>query len=134
MKIRMISVMLIFAVAAWLPLMAQQAAPQTGAAQAQEKNACACCEHMKDGKDASKEMACCQGKDSSCCKKDGKGNQSAMNCCAGKDSAQCPKDGKDCCGKDAKQGCCHNAAASDGKDGKQCCAGHRCCEHNGSQS
>lgn len=135
MKIRTIAVMLILALAAWLPLMAQQpAAPQTNAPQAQDKNACTGCEHMKDGKDASKGMACCQGKDSSCCKKDGKDSQSAMNCCAGKDGAQCAKDGKGCCGKDAKQGCCHNAMASDAKNGKQCCAGHGCCAHNGSQS
>jgi hypothetical protein len=134
MKIRTISAMLILAVAGWLPLMAQQAAaPQTGAAQAQDKNTCACCEHMKNGKDASKAMTCCEGKDASCCKKDGKEKQSAMNCCAGKDNAECAKDGKDCCGKGAKA-CCHNAMASNAKDGKQCCAGHGCCAHNGSQS
>jgi hypothetical protein len=135
MKIRTISMMLILALAAWLPVMAQQpTAPQTNAPQAQDKNACACCEHTKDqGKDAAKGMRCCKGKDT-CCKKDSKDQQSAMNCCAGKDGAQCATDGKDCCGKDGKQECCHKAMASNAKDGKHCCAGHACCAPSTSQS
>lgn len=126
--------MLTLALAAWLPLVAQQpATPQTNAPQAQDKNAC--CEHMKDqGKDASKTMPCCQEKDSCRCKKDSQDDQSAMNCCAAKDGAQCAKDAKGCCGKDAKQTCCHNAMASNAKNGKHCCAGHGCCTHNTSQS
>ena len=136
MKTRTIAVMWILALAAWLPLAAQQTAtPATNAPQGQDQNPCACCDHRKDqDKDASKDMTCCRGKDSCCSKKDAKTSQAAMNCCAGKDGAQCAKDGKDCCGKGAKQGCCHNAMASNAKDAKHCCAGHGCCARNASES
>jgi hypothetical protein len=138
MKTRMIVAMLIVALAVWLPLTAQQTtAPQTNAPQAQDKNACACCEFMKDqSKEASKGMTCCQGKDSCCCKrdKDSKDSQSAMNCCGNKDGMQCAKDGMQCCGKDAKKGYCHHAMAANPKEGTNCCAGHGCCAHGVSQS
>jgi hypothetical protein len=135
MKIRTIVMMLILALASWLPVMAQQtAAPQTNAPQAQDKNTCPCCGHMTgQSKGASKGGTCCQGKDS-CCNKDGKDAQSAMNCCGGKEGMQCAKDAKHCCGKNAKKGCCHNAMASNSNEGTNCCAGHSCCAHNSSPS
>ena len=136
MKIRMIAVLMILALAAWLPAMAQQAAspnqqaqtsaPRVDSAKPVAASACACCDKMNDqGKDA-KAASCCAGEEMACCKKDSKAAQSAMNCCAGKDGKQCAKkDGKGCCGKDA--------VACNSANGKHCCAGQDC-SHSSSQS
>jgi hypothetical protein len=145
MKIRIIAVLLTLALAAWLPITAQQtAAPQPSAQQAPAtpsdtgKTACTCCDHKQDqSSDTAKAKNCCAGKDMDCCKKDGKDSQSAMNCCAGKDGKQCAKkDGKACCGKDGKACCGKDAMACNSKDGKNCCAGtgHQGCCHGMSQS
>jgi hypothetical protein len=138
MKVRTIAIGLIFTLAAWLPVMAQQtAAPQAAAAptdgaKSAEKSACACCTHTKDhGKAATGDHAlssCCEGKDMACCKNGAKDNKSAATCCAGKDAKMCSKkDAKECCGKDTMV--CNT------KDAKNCCAGpaKECC-HGASQS
>jgi hypothetical protein len=136
MKIRMIAVLMILALAAWLPAMAQQvAAPPAPSEQAQAPaslldsakraatSACAICDKTNDqGKDA-KAASCCAGKEMACCKKDSKNAQSAMNCCSGNDGKQCAKnDGKGCCGKDAVA--CNRA------NGKNCCAGQSCSQNS----
>jgi hypothetical protein len=143
MKTRMIAILMILAVAAWIPTTAQQnTAPQPAAQQVQApsapadsgknagKNGCACCQEKKDqnkGSEAAKSMSCCEGKEMTCCKKDSNDKQTAMNCCAGKDGKQCAKkDGKGCCGKDAM--------ACNSKDGRDCCAGHAMCSHGSAQS
>jgi len=149
MKIRMIAVVLILAVAAWLPATAQQSATppaQAESAKPAAKSACACCEHAKDqGKEATgdhasmaccpgkegeaaKSASCCDGKEMACCKKEGKDNQTAMNCCGSKVGKMCAsKNMKECCGRDAMAG--------KGKDGKNCCAGPgHACSHGATQS
>ena len=144
MKLRMIAIALLLALAAWLPAMARQAgavpqaqAPvaQDDSAKSSDKSPCACCAQRKDQKDTSTSKAtCCDGKDMACCKKDSKDTASAMKCCAGKDMKQCAaKDGKGCCGKDAKGCCGKNAMACNSKNGKHCCAGHSCM-HGDAQS
>ncbi|HTZ34334.1 MAG TPA: hypothetical protein VMH31_17860 [Methylomirabilota bacterium] len=132
MKLRMIAVVLILALSAWLPAIAQQTGGAPATAPADSK-ACACCEHQDHQGGASKSCChgkdgaadCCKGKDGTamaCCKDHDKGDQSAMNCCKGKDGKMCAKDGKGCCnGKNGKSCCGKDAAACNSKDGKPCC-------------
>jgi len=142
MKVRTPAVIAILALAAWLPIQAQQAAAPntpatsaTTAADGKSKDAAAhsCC-HLKakTGQEATSEnpdkAACCAGKEAKdmagrCAQKDAAG-KSAMNCCEGKKDTMCAaKDGKTCCSdmsaKDGK-GCCpgmtdHCAAHANGK-------------------
>jgi hypothetical protein len=131
----MIAVVLILALAAWLPALAQQSggtqpAPPTDAKQ----GACVCCDHKDQAGDAAQSCchgkngdakSCCESKDGkqmACCKEHAKGEQSAMNCCKGKDGKMCAKSAKNCCaGKDGKSCCGKDAAACNSKDGKPCC-------------
>ena len=130
MKLRMTAVVLIFALAAWLPAVAQQSSgsqPAT-ARDSNAKQAGTCCDH-KD-----KDHSCCHdkgaknGKAMACCKEHAKGDQTALNCCCDKGDKLCAKDGKDgksCCGKDA--------AGCNTRDGKNCCGeGVNCpgCAHS----
>ena len=141
MKSRMIALILMVTLAAWLPAVAQQAAPQDPGKTA-AKPACDCCAQMDhQGKAATSEhsaMTCCQGKDAKempCCNKDakdGKDAKVAMTCCNskdGKDAKMCAtKDGKSCCdSKDGKSCCGKDTAACNGKDGKNCCAAMKDC-------
>jgi hypothetical protein len=145
MKVRISALIAILALAAWLPVQAQQAAtpsataPQTQApATPDEKNkdaaAHGCChpkaqagQEATDPKQDHAAMGCCHGKDAakaSCCA--GKETKDMAACCekkdaTGKTAMDCCKSMKDtmCAAKDAKA-CCGDMAA---KDGKGCCAG-----------
>jgi hypothetical protein len=140
MKLRILAVLLVVTLAAWLPLAAQQAAPTSQAPATPQdsgktavKPACCCCDHntqqdkgKADSTPDHSAMACCQGKDAkdmACCGKDAK---ASMDCCKGKDAKMCAKDGKSCCGsgdaKDGKSCCGKNAVACNSKDAKNCCA------------
>ncbi len=140
MKFRTLAVFLIFALAAWLPLVAQQPATASPSSQsnapapdaAKAKAACACCSHDMAPSDAAKSekhdhasMACCNGKTSDA--------KTAMECCKNHDAKLCAaKDGKSCCdSKDGKSCCGKDAAACNTKDGKNCCAAKKddCCKH-----
>ncbi|HTZ48891.1 MAG TPA: hypothetical protein VMH20_14965 [Verrucomicrobiae bacterium] len=127
----MTAIFAILSLAAWLPVMSQQAPLPAPAAPATKSN-CTCCDHQKaqgDQADAGKGISCCQGKDMACCKKD-KDSKSAMNCCSGKDAKQCAKDGKGCCGKAEKSCCGKDAmACNSSKNGKGCCGGDSTCCH-----
>ncbi len=149
MKVRMLAVISILTLAAWLPIQAQQAAsPAAPAPQAQTpatpsekdqstaKHPCCCCcdPGKKTGPEATAAtadqpaMECCHGKGTgttkaSCCA--GK-NAKDMACCGMKD-----KDGKvvmNCCqgataamcAAKSGMGCCDNPNA---KGGKGCCGG-----------
>jgi len=157
MKVRMLAVLSALALAAWLPLQAQQAppaqAPQTqapaqteDASKLQAKHECCCAAKAQPGQDDSAThdhhaMGCCHGKDAAaakatCCEgKDAK----EMSCCAkgGKtDQAamQCcagMKDGQ-CAAKDGKA-CCKDMSA---KNAKGCCSGMsgQCPAHAGAKS
>jgi hypothetical protein len=131
MKLRILAVLLIVTLSAWLPLAAQQSAPASQAPAASQdtgktavEHACCCCDHKaqtdkdKPASAGHSDMACCQGKDAKdmpCCGKGSKDAKATMDCCKGKDAKMCAKDGKSCCGSgDAK--CCG------GKDAKNCCA------------
>lgn len=142
MKFRMIALILIVSLAAWLPAAAQPSAPQQDTGKPATKPACGCCAHMDhQGKDATADhaaMSCCPGKDGkemACCGKDvkdGKDAKSAMTCCnskEGKEAKMCAsKDGKPCCGsKDVKSCCGKEAAANNSKNGKECCAAMKDC-------
>ncbi len=147
MKVRMLAVIPILTLAAWLPIQAQQAASPAAPApqlqtpatpsekdQSTAKHPCCCDPAKKTGPEATAAtadqpaMECCHGK--------GTGTTKA-SCCAGKDAkdmACCgmkDKDGKvvmNCCqGAPAAMctakngmGCCNNPNA---KDGKGCCGG-----------
>ena len=134
MKLRLIAIVLILALAAWLPAVAQQSTgAQTTPSTDTKGSACACCHHKDHAGDSGK--SCCHGKDGSanccqskdgkemaCCKEHSKGDQSAMNCCEGKEGKMCAKNGKGCCsGKDGKSCCGKDAVACNTKDGKNCC-------------
>jgi hypothetical protein len=139
MKFRMIVLILIVTLAAWLPAVAQQAPPQDPGKTA-AKPACACCaqtdQHGKDAASGQSAMACCHGKDSkdmACCTKAAKDNKDAtqaMPCCNGKDSKDAKmcasKDGKPCCDSKNGMSCCGKDAttACNSKDGKDCCSAH----------
>src|SRR5215472_12145631 len=142
MKVRMLGVIAILSLAAWLPIQAQQAAApapgqqapapapkQDDSKAAPAKHECCCaakanaveghdhqamdCCHGKSG-DAAK-ADCCAGKsekDMACCAKTEKADKAAMQCCAGM------KDGK-CAAKDGKS-CCRGMNA---KDETGCCTG-----------
>jgi hypothetical protein len=143
MKFRILAVFLIFALAAWLPLAAQQpaaapASPQSTTPAAPEtakaKPACACCSHDMASPDAAKtekhdhaSMGCCDGKSSgemACCKTPSADGKAAMECCKDHDAKLCAaKDGKSCCdSKDGKSCCGKDATACNSKDGKDCCS------------
>lgn len=84
MKTRMIAVLMILALAAWLPAVAQQAAPPASGQQAQTlaspansaepaaASACACCDKPKDQSKNAKAADCCAGAEMACSKKDSK--------------------------------------------------------------
>jgi hypothetical protein len=130
MKLRMIAIVLILALAAWLPAVAQQGkGSQTAPSTDTAGSACDCCDHKNHASDSGK--SCCQGKDGkamACCREHAKSDQSAMNCCEGKDGKGCcsGKDGKPCCGKDA--------LACSTKDGKNCCQDMNHCSGCASKS
>ena len=142
MKVRTPAVIAILALAAWLPIQAQQAAapntPATTAADGKSKDAAAhsCC-HLKakTGQEATSEnldkaamecchgksadaakAACCAGKEAKdmagCCAQKDAAGKSAMNCCEGKKDTMCAA-------KDGKT-CCSDMSA---KDGEGCCPG-----------
>jgi len=151
MKVRMLAVVSIFTLAAWLPIQAQQpTAPSAPAAQAQTpatpsekgqpaaKHSCCCEQEKQAGQEAASAktdhpaMECCHGKS-----KDG----AKASCCEGKDAKAmecCSKAEKDCktamnccqgateaiCAAKSGQSCCNGL---DGKNGKGCAgmAGHR---------
>lgn len=146
MKVRMLAVISIFALAAWLPIRAQQAgtpaapAPQTqtpsapgDSAKPAAKHDCCCAAKTQAGQDGAathdhKAMDCCHDKG---------GETAKGNCCAGKDAKEmacCGKNDKDskvamdCC-KGMKEGQCSAKEGKDcckdmqAKDGKGCCAG-----------
>jgi hypothetical protein len=127
MKLRMIAVVLMLTLGAWLPSVAQQTTGSQTTPPADSKAAaCFCCDHQGHQGDAAKSCChgkdgaanCCQGKDGkemACCKDHGKGDQTGMNCCKGKDGKMCAKNGKDCCD--------NHAVACNTKDGKPCCRG-----------
>jgi hypothetical protein len=140
MKFRIMAVSLIFALAAWLPLVAQQPATAPAATQsapaspdaAKAKAACACCSHDMAASDAAKSekhdhasMACCNGKTTNA--------KNAMECCKDHDAKLCAaKDGKSCCAsKDGNSCCGKDATACNTKDGKDCCSAKSadCCKH-----
>jgi len=143
MKLRILAVLLIVTLAAWLPLAAQQSAPtsqapatSSDAGKTTAKPAGCCCEHEAQ-KDKGKAggavnhsaMTCCHGKDAkdmACCGKDNKDNKDAkasMDCCQGKDAKMCAKDGKSCYGSDKGKSCCgKDAVAGNSNDAKHCCA------------
>ena len=134
MKFRMISVVLILSLAAWLPsAMAQQGAPAQPAAPSDSKStAGSCCDHNHHQGDAAKSCchdkgsaSCCKGKngeDMACCQERTKGDQSAMNCCKGKDGKMCAKNSKGCCaGKDGKSCCGKDTAACNSSNDGPCC-------------
>ena len=124
MKLRILAVLLIVALAAWLPLAAQQSATPQDSGKPTAKAACrCCCDKSQQDKDKTAStpghsaMGCCQSKDAkdmACCGKDNKDAKASMDCCKGKDAKMCAKDGKFCCGKDA--------VACNSKDAKNCCA------------
>jgi hypothetical protein len=151
MKVRIPAVLLLIALVAWMPAVAQQSAapqqstPNVPAAQVPQdaaKSCCGSCEMGKPGEKASadhhsaeccdakdaKSMSCCQskdGKEAACCSKDSK---SMQECCKAKDAKLCAaKSGKDCCGKshtkDGKSCWGKDAMACNTKDGQRCCAG-----------
>jgi len=144
MKSRMFAVLVILALAAWLPLAAQQVptpqsqtpAPSKDATKTEATAGCCCAGHMnhKDTSVSAKQdqapMYCCkskEGKIMACCDKDAK-NAKAADCCKGEEGKMCAaKDGKSCCG----QGDAKNANACNSKDGKGCCGGdgHQCSAH-----
>ena len=145
MKVRISAVIAILALAAWLPIQAQQAAtPNAPATQAtaasdeKSKDAAShsCCHpKAKTGQEATSEkadhaaMECCHGKGAdaakaACCA--GKEGKEMAGCCgqkdaAGKSAMNCCEGKKDmmCAAKDGKA-CCGDMTA---KDGKSCCAG-----------
>jgi len=150
MKFRMIAVILAFAMAAWLPVAAQQtpsqSTPQPPATQDSGKDTAkhgCCCSHKDHNADSASAanhddhaMACCQakdGKEMSCCSKDSNNSKKAMNCCKEKDAKLCAaKDGKQCCDAKAGKSCCgKDATACNSKAGKDCCSGkdEACCKH-----
>jgi len=133
MKVRKLAVFTILALAAWLPLQAQQsqapATPQDTSKEAKHECCCAakgdspqsaaahehsamnCCHDQKEGQ---AKASCCDGKDAkemACCSKKDEAAKSAMNCCKDRKDGQCSKDGKSCC---------QNMATKDAKD---CCTG-----------
>jgi hypothetical protein len=122
MKVRISAVILILALAAWLPIQAQQAgtqnapatqaqAPAASDTKAKDATAHSCC-HGKNAEKAS----CCAGKEAkdmtACCGQKDAAGKTAMNCCEGKKGAMCAAKGGNACCSDM------NA-----KDGKTCCAG-----------
>ena len=129
MKVRMLAVIAIFSLAAWLPVPAQQ--PVTPVAPAQQTPAPAgdsrkattkheCSKGSENvngchGKDTRRVKAdCCQGKSAkgmpSSTKSD-KGDQATVPCCMDmKEGPSTGKEGKPCCGSAAK-GCCLKMAA-----------------------
>ena len=147
MKIRTISIFLIFTLAALLPTAAQQT-PAPAAPKANTNSACACCSHERDGVDDTATVAdrdpavmvCCNGK-SSCelaCGKSKAGNSKSggekMTMGSGKslDAKMCAgKDGKSCCSAPkGTQLCCRkDAAACNSKDAKNCCGSMDCGKH-----
>lgn len=144
MKVRISAVILILALAAWLPIQAQQAGTQNAPAtqaqapaapdtKANDATAHSCCQpKAQAGQEATAKpdqaaMACCHGKDAekaSCCA--GKEAKDMTACCGQKDAAgktamNCceGKKGAMCAAKGGKA-CCGDMNA---KDGKTCCAG-----------
>ena len=116
MKVRMLAIFSILALAAWLPISAQQTPAPTDDGKAAAKHECCkgervnCC-HSK-GTEAVK-TDCCQGKSAKempCCTKGEKTDQASVQCCVGMKEGQCSaKDGKSCCGgvkENAEKGCC----------------------------
>jgi hypothetical protein len=144
MKVRTLALAVAFAVAAYFPVFAQQAAqsqqnpvnpPAATATQDSAKSCGACC---KGGQSADKPdccaakdgqaMECCQskdGKEAACCHKD---SMAAMDCCkAHYAKTHAAKNAKGTCAncnaKDAKSCCGKNAMACNMKDKKGCCSG-----------
>ncbi len=112
MRIRTISIFLIFALAVLLPIAAQQS-PAPAAPKAAAKPSCVCCSH---------EMPAASDQDRtamSCCTKQPSGE---MACCTSKPDKTKSENGKIAmeCGKDTKAKMC------DGKEGKSCCSGTEC--------
>lgn len=132
MKVRMLAIIGILALAAWLPIQAEQAAqapavtgPSADTNKSAAKHDCCCaaksqtgqdpaanhdshgaaCCHGK-GADAAK-AGCCEGKTANnmpCCTKAEKADQVALQCCKGMKEGQCPaKDAKSCCGHERER-------------------------------
>lgn len=151
MKFRILAVLLIFAIAAWIPIAAQQSAsapatPQSAPAPpdpAKARPTCGCCSPDMSSTNAARteqhdhaSMACRNGKSSdeaSCCKSKPGDGMTAMECCKDHDAKLCAaKDGKSCCdSKDSKSCCGKDAVACNSKVGKDCCATKSgdCCKH-----
>lgn len=115
MKIRTISMLLIFALAVLLPLAAQQSpAPPVPTAPADAtKSSCACCSH------AAPEAADHDQTAMSCCSKKSSGE---MSCCTSKPDKATSESGK------MKMECDKENVATmcDGKEGKSCCSDSKC--------
>jgi hypothetical protein len=144
MKFRIIAVVLILTLAAWLPALAQQDRGSLPApSRDSDTTACASCDHKahhgEDRKHSQDSRSCCHGKSGqangksccqdtdgkqmACCNEHPKGDQAAMNCCRGADRKMCANDAKgSCAGKDGKPCCGKDALACNRKDGKNCCA------------
>jgi hypothetical protein len=119
MKLRLIAVLLMLSLAAWLPTVAQQspapqpAAPATDSAKPSDKAACSCCQHSDAHAQANKSAECCAGKDAQMCAKNAKNGD------------------KPCCDKTTCKSCCEKASASNtaAANSNSCCAAanHNCC-------
>jgi len=134
MKSKLLVILSTFVMA--LGLLAQNATPAPSAPSADQKQACACCNHDHDGG----KMACC-GKDGCCqggkCEHksaDSKAATMSHDDMMAKDAdagAKCPMmahhhDGTmSCCGKDG--GCCKEGKCAMAEGAKTCCDGKSCC-------
>lgn len=119
MKVRMLAVLSILSLAAWLPVQAQQApTPSAQAAQTPVITKSA----DDTSKSAAKHECCCAAKSqasashdshsAACCAKSEKTDQASAQCCKEMKDGQCPvEDGKSCC------------ESKNMKAGKECCAG-----------
>lgn len=134
MKLRVLAVLPIVTLAAWLPLAAQQSAPasqspatwQDSGKPTAKPPAC-CCQH-KDQQEKGKAAGAVNHSAMACCGKGNKDAKASMDCCAGKDATMCVKDGKSCCGSgDAKTCCGKDAVACNSKDAMRCCASASSC-------
>jgi hypothetical protein len=118
MKVRMLAVIAIFSLAAWLPVPAQQ--PVTPAAPAQQTPAPAGDSRKATTKHecskGSENVNCCHGKDTEGVKAD---------CCQGKSAKEMPSSTKSDKGDQATVPCCigMKEGPSTAKAGKSCCGG-----------
>jgi hypothetical protein len=135
MKVRLVAILLILFVAAWLPIAAQQSpAPQSAPQSAPQQAEPSCC-HGQDANSA--HSNCCEGKgakDMACCKKDAQGKPAA-DCCKGQDTQMCAKNEKGCCKQADGKSRCEKTTANKADSAAKCCAvaNHPCC-HGKSQA